>query len=176
MEFNKPSLTAVVDDQNRDCFLLAWSQVAHRSVVSALAVDSSGVLVKAKTDIKSPGAGVDAAQLPDGRIVMAWTVWARPAPQVIYVVLKPNFRPLSRTLRLTNLSSLLGNAAVSVSPDPLGNAVITWMDVRIGARGQLYYGVVNNRGKIITPAMVFLTADPGREIFTNYETYGNSTY
>jgi hypothetical protein len=151
--------------------------------VYAALLDSNGLLVLAPVAISETGSGIgsgmDAVQLSDGTISLAWSCYWN--SRKICVAMLNN--TLDLTWGPTMLSHLAavsrtdgGNDYVSMAADNAGHAILTWAEDG-GWPRHLYYALVSSTGAIVTPPTIYLTSQaPDPYITTSYEGYGNTAY
>lgn len=175
--YGEPAVSALRDNR----VLLAYS---GGSGLSFAVLDSSGSLVKTPVEIDpfNVSAYTDAVQLSDGNIVLAWTGWdfVEDRYDIFFALVDgSSYEIATPPTRLPNTKAVNGNGYVSVTADPSGHAVLTWMDFDYYFGRHLYYALVGSNGSILTPAMVFRTAQPpsySYGIATSTEGYGNTSY
>jgi hypothetical protein len=145
-------------------------------------LDSAGNVVKGLTNLSNDGNSVwdsgtpTAAQLSNGRIVVAWTAWNNGSYSPRYAVLNATYGPVSGPTMLDNRFATTGNWAISVVPDQYGRAALTWTDNDGNARNALYYALVDQAGTLLTPPMIFHRSPTGRDLQTGWYGQSATTY
>jgi len=147
--------------------------------ISYVVLDSDGNVVKPETSTGRSGSGLDVVQLSNGNILIAWSYFT----DIKFIILD------STTYNLTAGPTTLDNPIatyndyVSVAADAAGHAILTWVGYDQSYRSyraNLYYALVDGRGNILTPPMIFRTASPSPwgfySIQTSSEGYGNTSY
>lgn len=171
--YYEPNLVALSGNRA----LLTWYRDSNDDIYYAV-FDSSGATVKAQTNLSNDGYTYferlpDAAQLSDGKIMVAW--WGSPAIGVSvirYAVLDANYTLTIGPVSLNNPGgAATGSNFVSVAADAAGRGVLTWMDDSWSYRLNLYYALVNSAGNLVTPPMIFRSAS---QVETSYTSYGNT--
>jgi hypothetical protein len=142
-------------------------------VIKYQVLNNTGGVVKAETSISSSiGTRVDAVELSDGLILMAWIDDA--TDQVRYVLLNSSYNVVFGPSTLT---TPLQRAAryVSVTRDEDGHGILTWLD---GTGSQyLFYALINSAGTVITPPIGFLNpAAANGFLQTSLNGGGNAPY
>lgn len=161
-----------------DRALLTW----ERGYTIYFAVlDSAGNIVKGETAISLTGQGrwmSDAAALPDGDTFVAWINYDGSVPdkdQLAFAILDSAYNRIVGPNTLNN--SDVSNNYLSVTADPAGRVVLTWMESTWPTRPNLYYALMEGNGGSVTPAMVFRTSQSTPAyIETSYAGYGNTSY
>lgn len=158
-------------------FLLTWQRASDGDLYYAV-MDSAGNLIKNPARLTEDGWTyddnyADAAELSDGKIVVAWTG----SGITRFAVLDSSF---TRTVAPTLLPApavSAGTRHVSVTADAAGHAVLTWMDADYSQRTHLYYALVNGGGGILTPAMIFRSGQAqSASLQTSATGFGSTTY
>lgn len=105
--------------------------------------------------------------------LLAWTNSTNDG--IAYVVLDKNsFAVLAGPTNLPNPNSRQADY-VSLTSDAAGRGNLTWMDS--GWSNYLYYALIDEDGKQLTPPVVFHNQEnPGEAVFTNYAGQGNVPY
>jgi hypothetical protein len=141
-------------------------------------LDSAGSTVKAETVIPGIGAGVDAVQLPNGRVFMAWSLWNSNKPQINFTVLDATtYDMFAGPVSLDNPATSTGDANVSVTADGADHVILTWTDYGWDYSQNLYYALVDSNGNVLTDPMIFYTShamEPYIEISS--DGYGNTSW
>jgi len=167
--YYRPTLTALSPDR----VLLAFDRGDGDIYFAVL--DSSGNLLRYWQNLSNDARSrsdlaPDAVQLSDGRIVVAWTSDSR----IRFAVLDRSYNQIAGPITLDNPAAVTGDDYVSVTADASGRAILTWMDADSFYRRNLYYALVDGKGKVLTPPMIFRTSPTS--IQTSYEGYGNTSY
>lgn len=101
-------------------------------------------------------------------------------PATTFAVLDTAYNVIIGPTRLNNPAVVTGDMYVSVAADAAGRAILTWMDNDSSVRYNLYYALVDNHGAVLTPPMIFRSAQGSllgdRYITSSYEGYGNTSY
>jgi hypothetical protein len=146
-------------------------------------LDSAGNAVRGATNLTKNDQGrwaSDAAALPDGKTVVAWTNYDGTFPgrdQLAFGVLNSSFDLIAGPTPLNNPIAPTGNAYVSAAVDPAGGAVLTWMDYDWSSRRNLYYALVDGTGGVVTSPMIFRSSQTSStSMDTSYGGYGNTSY
>ncbi|MBI2939849.1 MAG: hypothetical protein HYY04_05365 [Chloroflexi bacterium] len=141
--------------------------------ISYAALDSSGNSLAAERTTGSGGWQPDAAQLSNGRILLAWTSGDERTSQISFALLDgATYGLLTGPRALANPVAPAGDDSVSVTADAAGRAILTWTDRDRGAARKLYYALLDGDGAVLTPPMIFRA---GPRIETSYEGYGNTS-
>lgn len=169
-----PSLASLTGSR----VLLTWTSGSDSDIYYAV-LDSGGGIVRATANLVGDGSArwdyqPDAAQLSDGRIVVAWRSWLSPDYFIRFAVLNTSY---DRIAGPTTLRNPAGTSAygVSVAADAAGHAIVTWMDSN--PYRNLYYALVDSAGSLVTPPMIFRSSQASSPyIYTSYYGYGNTSY
>jgi hypothetical protein len=106
---------------------------------------------------------------------LSW--WNTINPVIKFAVLDGDLNRVAGPTALSSPAALLGNDYVSVTADAANRAVLTWMDYDWSCRRNLYYGLVDASGVVLTPATIFRSSQATAPyIFSSYTGYGNTTY
>ena len=110
-------------------------------------------------------------------IVIAYTAWTDENPQIHTVILdSETLQKQSETNILTNPASTTGGDFPALAADSMGHAILTWMDFSANNRRHLFYALFGQDGQIVTPPMVFKSAEEDYEntpyIGTGFSGYG----
>jgi hypothetical protein len=136
--------------------------------------DSAGTTLKSFTPINdSLGWKPDAVQVTTGNLILAWT---NPFNNTITVTaLEDRGYTLTREpYSLPPIGSRLPDY-VSVTKDPSGRAVLTWMDFK--QYDHLFYALLDGNAGIVTPPMIFASgAAEVPLIQTSFASQGNAPY
>lgn len=174
-----PSVTALAGDR----VLFAWTRsydtwdYKHASDIYYAISDSAGNLVIPATNLSSDGAsqrnyGPDAAQLQDGRAVIAWTVGVYPNERIRYAVLDAGYQRISGPATLSNPAAPLWESLVSVAPSGQ-MAVLTWIGQSF--ERSLYYALINRDGAQVTPPQRFYNVQAGTQLIDTSHGNGNTS-
>lgn len=155
--YRYPTVSAL--DNNR--LLLAYSHNLNYTYSTAYAVlDSSGNVVFPQSLIPVESYNLDAIQLSDGKVILAWSTWTGFYPGINYAILDGSTYALSSGPQvLDNPLSLVGDDYVSVTADRSGRAILTWTDPDFNYRPNLYYATIGGNGAVLTPPTIFRTAE-----------------
>jgi len=177
MRYDDPNLTAM----SKGRVLLTWgchSEPTELSDICNAVLDSAGNCVSGPTNVSNTSAysfSVDAAVLPCGNSIIAWSEYYEGRYQIAYTILDASQNTiLPSPVVLSNLASDFDEYYVSVAAQGADHAVLTWGD---GGGHNLYYALVDASGDILTPPMIFQQSqsDDGY-IATSYNGYGNTSY
>lgn len=164
---------------NNNRFLLVY--YLRDTGLHYMVFNSSGVQVKPETSLNRLAWAPDAVQLSNGRILLAYSVWIGDHPRIEFQILDgSSYTKLAGPTSLESPGARFGENFVSVTADKNGRGILTWMDDDWRHRPNLYYALVNSDGIVLTPGMIFYTAQPDyygdRELETNFEGNGNTSY
>ena len=121
--------------------------------------------------------GLDAVQLSDGNIVIAWTAWDDSTYRIHYVVLNSGYELTAGPIILSNSVAVSGDDYVSLAADNAGHAIFTWVDYWWDSQRNIYYALIDGSGEQVTPPMTFITTESADTfIHTSREGYGNTSY
>jgi hypothetical protein len=162
-------------------WLLAYNHFEGGMAFSVL--DAAGDLIRERSFIDGTGYGwsLTAVQpLGSDRIVLAWTSWTANNPQIHVTVLNSDtYQKISGPQVLSSPAATTGGDYASITLDPFGNVILTWMDFISNARENLYYTLLNQEGDLISKPMVYLSAENGEALDAHIETglsgYTNTT-
>lgn len=150
-----------------------YNETTQENNIHYAVLGSAGnVLVSPLPLAQAAGTGPDGIQLNGGNLLLAW---AGNDGKTTYTVLDgSNYTTIQPPTELTNPAPRLSNY-VSVTQDPYGNGVLTWMD---GAwNNYLFYAAVDNAGNEIIPPMIFYTGQSANPlVLTSYAGLGNAPY
>jgi len=160
-------------------WLLAFNHTPGGMAVTVL--DSQGNVVHDRSFVGENGWSPAALQLSTGRIILAWTAWTGAVPQIRFVVLDGgSYATITGPTILDTPAAATGSDFVSLAPDALGHAILTWMDYDWNNRHNLYYALLDGDGNLVTSPMVFLSAGTpasgSPRIETGFTGYGNTSY
>jgi hypothetical protein len=161
--------------------LLSWSHGGDYGDIFYAVIDSAGNTVKVSTNLSNDSSSQwdwlsDAAQLADGRTVVAWIGNNYPAYRVRYAVLDASYNRVSGPTLLDNPAALTGDAYVSVAAAG-NNAALTWLDYNSAYRRNLYYALIKSDGTQLTPPQIFRTSQASSPYLeTSYNGYGNTSF
>lgn len=143
----RPSLTRLADGT---AFLAGVSCTPAPCQITSGRIDQAGNFLNSPTVLPNAfGRGVDAVQLPNGNIVLAW----ENSDSVIrYAVLDAG---LNLVRGVTDLSSVTRYTKNRVSVTYSGNqAILTWGDSN-SSTGNLYYALLDGQGELLAYPMIF---------------------
>jgi hypothetical protein len=157
-----------------DRALLVYTQTDEEGVAVGMhyAVrDSGGGVVKAETALAGAvGSGIDAVQLGNGNILVAWIDSS--SEQVEYAVLNSGYNLIFGPSQLTTPG---GRQAIYVSATSAksNQGVLTWMDAT-GSQ-YIYYALLGSGGAVVTPPMAIRSAaSPVGFVLTSSSGGGNA--
>jgi len=175
--YSTPTLARLSADRA----LLAFQRWGNDVYFAVL--DSAGNAIQPMTNLSNDGSNQGgwnpaAAQLADGRIVVAWTSGSSsPNDRIRFAVLDAAWNRIAGPTVLDTPAALTGSDYVSVAADASGRAILTWMDSDRNYRANLHYALVDGAGSVLTPPMIFRTGQgTNPSIATSYEGYGNTSY
>jgi len=175
--YSTPTLARLSADRA----LLAFQRWGNDVYFAVL--DSAGNAIQPMTNLSNDGSNQGgwnpaAAQLADGRIVVAWTSGSSsPNDRIRFAVLDAAWNRIAGPTVLDTPAALTGSDYVSVAADASGRAILTWMDSDRNYRANLHYALVDGAGSVLTPPMIFRTSQgASTSIVTSYEGYGNTSY
>jgi hypothetical protein len=165
--------------------LLAFNRTGSGGETYFGVLSSDGSIVRGPTNLTNDGLTVrdwdylDAVQLSDGQIIVAWTTRSDDLPQtaIRWAILDSAYNLVAGPTTLSHPSAGETDRYPSVTADSFGHAVLTWTD---SGWSHLYYALLDSAGNVVTSPMIFRT--PGlsrydtRRIFTSYGGHGNTTY
>jgi hypothetical protein len=168
--YTRPNLLAITGNR----VLLTWEyyndSYAHYVMSTVYNSNMVEIMTEKRTDI--PGYRLDAIQLKDGRILIAWTTfsgsWDVPKFEISYEFISSlNFRRLAGPFTLPESpSSLRRNYYISIAQNIDGDIVMTWTN---WFHRQFFYALLDKNGRLKTRPMVFLYAGEANKILTNLE-------
>ena len=130
-------------------------------------LDKQGDIIRQQSFIPETGYGWSTVALhPIGGedIIFAWTAWTFTTPQIhVLTIDADTFQPSSEVRILTHPQASTGGDFASLTPDALGNTILTWMDFSSNARQHLYYALLDNKGNLVTPPMSFYAAEKTKD-------------
>lgn len=173
--YYQPNLTTLSDDR----VMMVWTGYENLLRAKFAVFDNNGNELIAPTNLSWPGEQLDVVQLSTGQILIAGQiVYYNQNSKIIYAILNSDdFSPISSSVTLENSSTISGDAYVSVTADQDGHGILTWMDSDYALRQNLYYGLVNNDGNILTQPMIVKSGvTTNSSIRTSLEGYGNTSY
>jgi len=165
--------------------LLAFNRTGSGGETYYGVMNSNGSIVKGPTNLTNDGSSVrdwdylDAVQLSDGRIIVAWITRSEDLPKtsIRYAILDPAYNLVAGPTTLSHPSAGETDRYPSVTADSLGHAVLTWTD---SWWSHLYYALLDSAGNEVTSPMIFRTPGLSRygtlRIITSYQGHGNTTY
>jgi hypothetical protein len=157
--------------------LLAFSGYTYppgRADVYYVALGSDGGIQRPITNLTNGfwETRPDAIQLPNGRVVVAWTSRSL---IITFAVLDADLNRVAGPTAVGSFGALTGNDYVSLTNDANDHAIFTWMDYDSSYPRNLYYALVNTNGGVVTPATIFQTSRAmPPSIYTSSN--GNTTY
>ncbi len=176
--YGEPNLASLAGNRA----LVLWSRGGSYGDIYYAVLDSSGGVVRPMTNLSNDGTAQydyrpDAAQVSDGKTIVAWTGGLYPNYRIRFAVLDTNYNRISGPTTLNNSAAITGDGYVSVAPSG-DRAILTWMDYDYGYRRNLYYALVRSNGSVLTPPQIFRTSQSTSDpyIATSYEGYGNTSY
>ena len=161
--------------------LLVWEcddNISLNDDICYVVMNSSGIIIQSTTNISNyayASLNPDAIQVLGGNTIITWQNWISNLYQITFAVLDESYAPVAGPTLLDNPAGLTGNSSPSIAASG-SKAVITWADAEYDLN--LYYALVNSSGSVLTPPMIFLSAQSMAYpyIFTNYFGYGNTSY
>ena len=171
--YRYPEVTRVGADRA----LLAWFQDGDDSIYYSVR-DSAGTLIKAPTGLATGWSySIDAVELSNGNILIAWSSSQPDAYRMSYAVLDAGYNLIAGPTVLNNDAALTGDSGVSVAADDEGHGIMTWMDNDYYYRPHLYYALVGPTGELLTDPMIFYASQAeSPRVETNQNGYGNTSY
>ncbi len=161
------NLSLTASSNNRAVLAYTKSSVIYYAVL-----DSSGNTVKAPTFTGNYGAGLDAVQLSNGRIVLAWAYWYADRTIQFLVLDGTTYTIVAGPTMLSNIFD--HNFNLDVAADTAGHAILTWVT---DSYHNLIYALVDGDGEVLTPPMIFYTSQStDSDIYTSWQGYGNTSY
>lgn len=164
---------------DNDEIFVAWS---YGTKIVAAILDDTGNII-ASSDFHNMGeywgSNLDSVMLSSRQILLAWSTSSlenenRIAYSILYRGTLGQYIP---STVLNNPKSASGDDYVSVTADPDGHAMLTWMEYDYSAGYQLYYALVGSNGAVITePVIFFSDLTPDEITFTSFSGQGNTTY
>jgi hypothetical protein len=137
-------------------------------------VDSGGNTLKPFTPIlDSSGLKADAVQVSTGQVVLAWS---NPTSNTITVTAlsDSSYAILTPAYNLPPIGSRWPDY-VSMTREPGGRAVLTWMDFK--QYDHLFYALLDGNAAIVTPPMIFTTGAADEPLIqTSFASHGNAPY
>lgn len=146
--------------------VLAWVQrLPVNDDIFYTILDSNGNTIKSVRNLSRNEREIDwltldAAELSDGKILIAWKAWGCSegefAGRIKYAILGAQYNRTGQPICLGNPGIAVGgDTGVSVAADGYGNAIITWTDDDQSERRHFYYALVDGKLNIITQPMIF---------------------
>lgn len=170
------SLSQLDDDE----IFFAWS---YGTKIVAAILDDTGSNIIVSNDFHDMGeywgSNLDSVMLPNRQIFLAWSTSSlENENRIAYSILtRGTLHQYIPSKVLNNPKSASGDDYVSVTADPNGHTMLTWMEYDYSARYQLYYALVEKKGAIITePVIFFSDLTPDKTTFTSFSGHGNTTY
>ena len=153
---SSPTITAVNDDH----WLLVYNHI--NGGMAYVVLDSQGEIFRTRSFIPETGNGWSPVALqPIGgeQIILAWTAWTGSNPQIHSTTINSlNFQPSSEIQVFETPQASTGGDYAALTPDALGNVILTWMDFSSNDRQHLYYALLDAEGGLVTPPLFFYTA------------------
>jgi hypothetical protein len=146
--------------------------VSYQTVFVVL--NSSGTNLISETALSTgQGWGPDAIHMGNGNIAVAWTDPS--SDEITFAFLDgTTYSMIAGPVTLDNPDSHPADF-VSVTTDPDGRLVLTWMDAKWNQA--LYYALVSTDGQVVTPAMIFRAGQGDIPLIkTSYSGQGASLY
>jgi hypothetical protein len=135
-------------------------------------LDSAGNVLNGFTSLSTYGYYSDAAQLPNGNIVLVWDHWNGTKYLLQYAVLSSSLGIIKGVTTLPPTSPA-GDADPSVTYS--GNrAVITWYDACCDYRVNLYYALLDGAGSLLTSPMIFASDNANYSLYLPTNGQGNT--
>jgi hypothetical protein len=180
LEYFEPALTAYQNAYGQERVLLFYIQQdstipgdpISRLVYTVLRTDGTTEIGQTMLNTGS-GYGIDAAQLSDGRIAVAWTDTSTESNRVAVIVLRQNLANPPPATYLYNPDGRPGGM-VSVARDDDGHAILTWMDSKWSQR--LYYALVDAGGALNLPLAFKYSSLGGISGIQTSDGLGNAAY
>ncbi|NIM93384.1 MAG: hypothetical protein GTO18_06700 [Anaerolineales bacterium] len=176
-----PTLAALAGNRA----LLAFQRQGAGGEIYYGVIGSDGSVAQGQTNLTNDGSSVfdwgyvDAAQMSDGKIIITWGSWdiSLGLYAVRYAILDPDYNRIAGPTPLNHSAAGQKDRYASVTPDDIGQAILTWTD---DGWNHLYYALVDSMGNIVTEPMIFYS--PGlspydkRDVITSFEGQGNTSY
>lgn len=174
-DFYSPTALTLQDGSILIAFT-GYSQLTGQADVYLAVIDSAGNKIRKPKNLTKDADydwyNIDAAQLNNDNILLAWNSWNDFSPDLRYVMLDSAFNMISGPAVLDNPAAILGDGPPSIAPDSSGNAIVTWFDDNFTLRRNLYYALVDGSGNVTTPPTIFQTSST--RIESNFGGHGNS--
>jgi len=145
--------------------VLSW--YASTSYVYFAQIDAAGEMVYGPEPM-GQGYGTDAAQLPNGNIVLAWDNLSN----IVYMVRNAEMGLIKGESALPRMSRS-GDSGVSVTRAS-DRAVLTWGDGCCSYNPNLYYALLDGVGNVTTPPMLFTSDNTNPYLYPTYNGQGNT--
>lgn len=153
-QYINPSVVALPNGQFFVTYRMLATDGTSQVAYTIRAADGSAVFpqtVFAGTN----GDGLDMVRMNNGNVVLSWADLT--SGHINYAVVNSlTGNVVHAPANLPTPNERTGVDA-SITTDPLGNAVLTWMDADYNK--YLYYAVVNANGEVVTPPMVYLISE-----------------
>jgi hypothetical protein len=168
---SSPNLTPLADGT----LFLVTAQLMD-SQLSYGRIDRNGNVVAGPATLSASNPrSPDAVQVPNGNIVLAWSIWSGSKSSIAYAVLNSGLGIVKGLTSLPNTSPRSDdNVSVTRSKDW---AVLTWLSSFGAFSGQpsfLYYTLLNGGGNIVTSPMTFFSDCAGCSVSLPSNGQGNT--
>ena len=168
---------------NGNRFLLAYTSAEDSDIFYAV-LNADGNVVQSPENLSGDkytywDYRLDAVQLSDDKILMAWTSrTGQSESEIRYALLDSAYDVVSGPTILENHVNPMKDDYVSVTSSENGTGVLTWMNGDWQMRRHLYYALIDTGGNVLTEPMIYEsgmeTSDP--QILTSENGYGNAVY
>jgi hypothetical protein len=146
-------------------------------------VDSSGAIAVPATNLTTglPGrhvnAVIDAVQLSDGTIALAWDSYSSYPYNIYVATFSPALVRTSGPTLLIHPAALTGGGYPSLTADAAGHVIVTWQDYDYRVRNNLYYALMSSNGLVVTPPSIFASGPSvSGGVTTSYQGYAVTSY
>lgn len=163
-------------------YLYKYSTRRYSYTLEYAVVDSAGNQLKRGSVVTGSASvyDIDAAQMSNGQIVLAWDGYSNNKAKIYYAILNgTTYAKTKGPVALNSAASLSPGINVSVTVDQSGHAILTWLSSN---QRQAYYALLGSNGVILTKPMIYRTGwyQPGYDAITNmwtsYNGFGNTTF
>ncbi len=150
-------------------------------------LDSSGNIIKKIDNLSDNEKTIDwltfdATELAGGRILVTWKAWGCSEQEFLgrirYAIIASTSNQYPRIGQAACLSEVGiaagGDWGASVTADAAGHGIVTWTDEDPAGRRQLYYALIDAKGKIVTSPMIFYRGQ-SPPLEASFEGYGNTS-
>ena len=155
--YANPSITSLTDDR----WIVVYSHTQGGMAFSILT--DTGNLLQGNSFIGSTRTGfspVILQTLESNHIIIAYTAWTIKNPEIHVLVLNSEtYKLISEPIVLANSAATTGGDFASITQDSQGNVILTWMDFSANSRQHLYYALLDLTGNILTPPMIYKSAN-----------------